>query len=118
MPLARDIPISSDKAQASARFVKVGMTPECGSTRYLSLVAGIGNALYMALTGRIIDAEEAKARGLVDILVPHERLMQEALALADEIASNPPSAVWAAKRLIHQNAVEDDLRRVVTSEGF
>jgi len=118
MPLACDIRVASDRAKFSARFVKVGLTPECGSTRYLPLVAGIGNALYMALSGRIIDAEEAKERGLVDRVVPHERLMDEAMALAEEIASNPASAVWAAKRLIHENANESDLRRAVSAEGF
>ena len=116
--LACDIRVASERAQFSARFVKVGLTPECGSTRYLPLVAGVGNALYMALTGRIIDAAEAKERGIVDRVVPHESLMEEALALAEEIASNPPSAVWFAKRLIHENANESDLRRVVTAEGF
>ncbi len=118
MPLACDIRIASDRAQFSARFVKVGLTPECGSTRYLPLVTGIGNALFLALTGRIIDAPEALARGLVDRVVPHDSLMDETMALADEIAANPPSAVWAAKRLIHDNAVESDLRRVVSQEGF
>ncbi|MDO8615656.1 MAG: enoyl-CoA hydratase-related protein [Dehalococcoidia bacterium] len=118
MPLACDIRIASDRAKFSARFVKVGLTPECGSTRYLAQVAGLGNALYMALTGRIIDAEEALRRGLVDRVVPHASLMDEALALAQEIAANPASAVWAAKRLIHENAVESDLRRAVTQEGF
>ncbi len=118
MTLACDIRIASDKAQFSARFVKVGLTPECGSTRYLPLVAGIGNALFMALTGRIVDAEEGLRRGLVDQIVPHDKLMDEAMALAEEIAANPPSAAWAAKRLIHENAVEADLRRVVNLEGF
>ena len=115
--LACDMRIASERAQFSARFVRVGLTPECGSTRYLPLVAGIGNALFMALTGRLIDAAEAKERGIVDHVVPHDSLMQEAMALADEIAANPPSAVWLAKRLIHENANESDLRRVVTAEG-
>jgi enoyl-CoA hydratase/carnithine racemase len=118
MPLACDIRLASDRARLSARFVKVGLTPECGSTRYLPLVSGLGNALYMALTGRIIDAAEAKERGLVDRVVPHEALMDEALALAQEIAANPTNAAWATKRLIHQNATEDDLRRVVMLETY
>jgi len=118
MPLACDIRIASDKAKFSVRFVKVGLTPECGSTRYLSLVAGLGNALYMALTGRIVEADEALQRGLVDQVVPHDQLMDTALALAEEIAGNPASAVWAAKRSIHENAIEPDLRTVVTREGF
>jgi 2-(1,2-epoxy-1,2-dihydrophenyl)acetyl-CoA isomerase len=80
MPLACDIRIASDRATFSVRFVKVGLTPECGSSRNLPAVAGLGNALFMALTGRIVDAEEAKERGLVDRVVPHERLMDEAMA--------------------------------------
>lgn len=118
MALACDIRIASDQARFSARFVKVGLTPECGSTRYLPLVAGFANALFLALTGRIIDAAEARERGLVDRIVPHERLMDEAMALAEEIAANPLEPVWAAKRLLHQNAVESDLRKVVTLESF
>lgn len=116
--LACDIRIASDQARFSARFVKVGLTPECGSTRYLPAVAGLSNALFLAMTGRIIDADEAKDRGLVDHIVPHDTLMDEAMSLADEIAGNPRDAVWSAKRLLHQNAVEDDLRRVVTQEVF
>jgi len=118
MPLACDIRIASERATFSARFVKVGITPECGSTRYLPAVAGLGNALFLALTGRIIEAAEAKERGLVDRVVPHDSLMDEAMALAEEIAANPNDAIWAAKRLIHENAAEADLRRVVTQEGY
>ena len=118
MPLACDIRIASDKAMFSVRFVKVGLTPECGSTRYLAASAGLGNALFMALTGRIVEADEALRRGLVDQVVPHDKLMEAAMGLAEEIAANPPSAVWAAKRTIHENLAEHDLRRVVTQEGF
>ncbi len=118
MTLACDIRIASDRATFSARFVKVGLTPECGSTRYLNLVVGLGNALYLTLTGRIIDAPDAKERRIIDRIVPHDQLMDEAFALAEEIAANPPDAVWAGKRLLHENALESDLRRVVTQEGY
>lgn len=116
--LACDIRIASEQARFSARFVKVGITPECGSTRYLPAVAGLPNALFLALTGRIIEAAEAKERGLIDRIVPHEKLMEEATALAEEIAANPTNAAWMAKRLLHENAFEGDLRRVVTQEGY
>ncbi len=118
MALACDIRIASEQATFSARFVKVGLTPECGSTRYLPLVAGLSNALYLALTGRIIETAEAKERGLVDRVVPGDRLMDETMALAGEIAGNPPEAIWAAKRLLHENAAEPNLRRVVTQEVY
>jgi enoyl-CoA hydratase/carnithine racemase len=81
-------------------------------------VAGLPNALLLALTGRIIDAEGALRRALVERVVEPERLLDEALALADEIAAGPVDAVWMTKRLLHQNALEQDLRRVVTLEGL
>jgi len=118
MTLACDIRIASTEARFSARFVKVGLTPECGSSRYLPLVAGLPNALYMVLTGRIIDADEALRRGIVDRLVPPDQLMPEAMKLAEEIAANPHEAIWAAKRLLHANANETDLRKVVTLESY
>jgi enoyl-CoA hydratase/carnithine racemase len=118
MTLACDIRLASTEARFSARFVKVGLTPECGSSRYLPLVAGLPNALFLALTGRIIDAEEALQRRLVDRLVPPDQLLAEAMKLAEEIAANPRDAVWAAKRLLHQNATESDLRRVTTLESY
>src|SRR3990172_6972743 len=117
MPLACDIRIASERATFSARFVKVGITPECGRTRYLPAVAGLGNALFLALTGRIIEAAEAKGRGLVDRVVPHDSLMDEAMALAEEVAANPTDTIWAAKRLLHENAAQADMRRVVDAEG-
>ncbi len=97
MTLACDIRIASTEARFSARFVKVGLTPECGSSRYLPLVAGLPNALFLALTGRIIDAEEALQRRLVDRLVPPDQLLPEAMKLAEEIAANPRDAVWAGQ---------------------
>jgi enoyl-CoA hydratase/carnithine racemase len=118
MPLACDIRIASERATFSVRFVKVALTPECGSSRNLPAVTGLGNALFLALTGRIVEAKEAKERGLVDRVVPHEQLMDEAMALAEEIAANPGDAVWATKRLIHDNAAESDMRRAVTQESY
>ena len=118
MTLSCDIRIASEAARFSARFVKVGLTPECGSSRYLPLVAGLPNALFLVLTGRIIDAPEALQRRLVDRVVPPDQLMPEAFKLAEEIAANPRDAVWMAKRLLHQNVTESNLRAVVTLESY
>ncbi|MEX2224976.1 MAG: enoyl-CoA hydratase-related protein [Dehalococcoidia bacterium] len=118
MTMACDIRIASTEARFSARFVKVGLTPECGSSRYLPLVAGLPNALYLTLTGRIIDADEALQRRLVDRIVPPDQLMPEVMKLAEEIAANPHEAIWAAKRLLHSNVNETDLRKVVSLESY
>jgi enoyl-CoA hydratase/carnithine racemase len=117
MTLTMDLRIASDQARFSMRFVRMGITPEAESTLYLPQIVGIANALELSMTGRIIDAQEALRFGLVSRVVPHEKLMDEALALADEIASNPTDAVWNAKKLMHRNMVEQDREAVIRREG-
>ncbi len=117
MTLTMDLRIASDRARFAMRFVRMGITPEAGSTLYLPQIAGIANALELSMTGRIIDAPDALRYGLVSRVVPHDDLMKEALALAGEIAANPTDAVWAAKRLMHRNMVEGDKQAVIKREG-
>ena len=117
MTLTMDLRIASDQARFSMRFVRMGIVPEASSTLYLPQIVGIQNALDLSLTGRIIDAQEALRYGLVSRVVPHDQLMEETMKLADEIASNPTDAVWAAKQLLHRNMVENDREAVRRREG-
>jgi len=117
MTLTMDLRIASDQARFSMRFVRMGIVPEAQSTPYLPQIVGIANALELSLTGRIIDAHDALRYGLVSRVVPHDRLLDETMALAGEIAANPTDAVWAAKQLLHRNMVELDKDAVVRREG-
>lgn len=116
LTLCCDARITSDQARLSARFVRVGLTPELGSTFFLPQIVGLGVAAELILTGRIIDATEAGRIGLVNRVVPHERLLDEALALGEEIAFNPTQHVRWSKRLLYANAANDNLRSVLQSE--
>ncbi|MFN8559329.1 MAG: enoyl-CoA hydratase-related protein [Dehalococcoidia bacterium] len=116
MPLSCDVRIASEQARLSARFVRIALTPELGSSFFLPQVVGLGNAAELILTGRIIDAQEAYRIGLVNKVVPHDRLMDEALALAEEIAFNPTEQVLWSKQLLYANAANDNLRSVVLAE--
>lgn len=116
LTLCCDARIASDQARLSARFVRIGLTPELGSTYFLPQIVGLGNAAELILTGRIIDATEAGRVGLVNKVVPHERLLDEAFALAEEIAFNPTQHLAWAKRLLYSNAANDNLRSVLQSE--
>jgi enoyl-CoA hydratase/carnithine racemase len=116
LTLACDVRIASDQARLSARFVRIGLTPELGSTFFLPQIVGLGNAAELILTGRIIDAAEAGRIGLVNRVVPHDRLLDEAFALAEEIAFNPTQQLHWAKQLLYANAANDNLRSVVRSE--
>ena len=116
LTLCCDLRIASENARVSMRFVRIGLTPELGSSYLLPQIAGLGNATEMALTGRIFDAADALRMGVVNRVVPQEKLLDTALALADEIAFNPTSHVRWAKRLLQSNAANDNIRSVLQSE--
>jgi enoyl-CoA hydratase/carnithine racemase len=117
MTLNMDIRIASDAARFSMRFVRLGITPEAGSTLYLPQIVRIANALELSLTGRIIAADEALRMGLVSRVVPQDRLMDEALELAEEIAFNPSEQLLMAKQMMHRHMVEQDIDKLLKYEG-
>jgi enoyl-CoA hydratase/carnithine racemase len=111
-----DIRIASTTARLSIRFIKMGLMPELGSTRLLAQIVGLGHATDMCLTGRFVEADEALRMGLVSAVTPPEKLMETALAKANEIANNPTGAVLWIKELLEKNPLDDDLERVMERE--
>lgn len=97
-----DVRVASDKARFAESFVKIGIVPGDGGAWLLPRIVGFSKASEMALTGDIIDAEEARAIGLVSRVAPADRLLDEARAVADRIAANPPHAVRMTKRLLRE----------------
>lgn len=108
LALACDLRIASERAELGLTEVRIGVFPGAGGPVRLVRLVGKGRAKLVCLTGRRFPAAEAARLGLVDLVVPHERLMAEARALAGEIAANGPLAVQAVKRLINA-AAETDL---------
>ena len=110
--LASEIRIASEKARFSCIFVRRSLVPDTVSSYTVAALAGQSIANEMALTGRIYDAQWAQQVGLVNKVVPPEKLMDEARAMAEEIASNPPLAVKAIKQLMyaHSPAWEDVIK--------
>lgn len=115
--LATDVRLASDRAQFGMFFVKMGLVTELGSSYYLAQHVGLGRASEMCLTGRLVDAQEAERIGLVNRTVPHDRLLDEAIAVAEQIAANPPPSVRQIKGLFTANAVEQNTRSVFQREG-
>jgi enoyl-CoA hydratase len=98
--LSCDIRIASDRAKFAAPEVSLGITPGFGGTQRLPRAIGTANALEMMLTGRMIDAQEAAAMGLVNRVVPHEQLGDEVLKVARSITANGRTAVRLTKRAV------------------
>lgn len=116
MILPFDVIIASDRARFAMAFVKMGLVPELASSHFLVQRMGFGHASEMCLTGRLYSAEESLKLGLVDRLVPHEALMNEALALAREMSANPSPQLRWIKQLLTENGVEGDLGTVQRRE--
>lgn len=95
-----DLRYASDKAKLGEVAVPAGFLPESGGARNLPKLVGVGRALEMILTGKIIDAAEAERIGLVDRVFPHDKLMDEVMAFAGQVASNPYLSVRHAKDLV------------------
>jgi enoyl-CoA hydratase/carnithine racemase len=98
LALMADIRIASDKARFGELFVKRGLVTDVPGIGRLAQLIGREAAAELLFTGRIIDALTANELRLVSRIVPHADLMPTALALAGEIASNPPLAVQRLKQ--------------------
>jgi len=111
--LACDIRIASEKAQIGQTEVRVGIMPGYGGNVRLMRLIGPGRAREMIYTGKIVNAEEAEKIGLVNRVVPHEKLMGEAMTLAKQIARGPASIHFAKKAMFEasQNLYLESLRK-------
>lgn len=95
-----DIIVAGDNAQFGQPEISIGVIPGAGGTQRLTRAVGKAKAMEMILTGRFISADEAFRLGLVNVVVPWEKTLDEALTLAKEISSKPPLAVRLAKETI------------------
>lgn len=100
LALGCDMRIASDQARLGAVFTKRGIVPESGGSWLLPRLVGWAKASELAFRGAMLSAEEALRLGLVNTVVPHDRLMAETQAWAQEISSNAPLAVQATKRMM------------------
>ena len=97
-----DIVIASDKAKFGQPEIKLGVMPGWGGTQRLVKAVGKAKAMDLILTGRMMDAAEAKSAGLVARVVPHDKLMGEALTAAKAVASFGRPSVLMAKEAVNR----------------
>jgi enoyl-CoA hydratase/carnithine racemase len=97
LALLADIRVASERARLGELFVKRGLNCDVAGLGRLATLVGRETAADLLFTGRIVDATEAKELRLVSRVVPHAELLPTALAVAQEIAANPPLAVQRIK---------------------
>lgn len=95
-----DIRIAANTAKFGETFLNLGIIPGDGGAWFMQRLIGYQRAFELTLTGRVVDAAEAKDLGIVMDVVPADELMPKALAMATKMASQPPKATRLTKRLM------------------
>jgi enoyl-CoA hydratase/carnithine racemase len=104
MILPCDVRLAADTAKLGLTFAKLGILPGLGSTHLLPGLVGMGRALELVLSARVIPASEAAAIGLVNRAVPADGLLAEARAMARMMAECKPEVLAAAKAALRFGA--------------
>jgi len=107
LALACDYRLASDAAKLGATFVKIGVHPDWGGTFLLPRLVGRSQALELMMTGRLVEASEALAIGMVDRVVPLAQFEEETGKLANAIAAGPPIAIAGIKRALNASERND-----------
>jgi enoyl-CoA hydratase/carnithine racemase len=116
--LASDLRIFSDRAKAAFLFVKVGLAgADMGALYLLPRIVGAGRAAELVYFGDAIDAQEAHRIGLANRVVPGEKLLDEAYALARRLRDGPLYALGVTKELINYEA-DVDLETALEMEAM
>ena len=110
-----DLIIAADSAKFGQPEINLCTFPGSGGTQRLPRAVGKAKAMDLCLTARMMDAQEAERAGLVSRVVPNARLMEEAMAVAEKIASNSLPAVMMLKEAINR-AYESTLSEGVLFE--
>jgi 2-(1,2-epoxy-1,2-dihydrophenyl)acetyl-CoA isomerase len=100
LALAADVRIATEDATLGQNFAKVGLFPDYGGTYFLPQLVGPSFAAEMFYTGEMIDAKTAHRLGIVNHIVPADRLEAEARTYAEKIANGPQVAIRAAKHTL------------------
>jgi enoyl-CoA hydratase len=109
--------VASSSAKMGQPEVKLGIIPGAGGTYRLPRLVGMGRAMEMILTGEPVTADQALAMGLVNRVVPPEKLMEEVRTLAQTIAALPKLAVQYAKEAVLR-CVEGSLVEGLAHESY
>jgi enoyl-CoA hydratase/carnithine racemase len=114
LAFACDLRVASPRAYFEEKFVAIGLMPDGGGTFHLPRLIGLGRALEHQLLGTRFDAERALAVGLVNRVVPSEKLEDEVHAITAQLSAAAPLAVRAIKRALRaglEGTLDDALDR-------
>jgi enoyl-CoA hydratase len=115
LALSCDLIVASETARFGQPEINIGVIPGAGGTQRLARSVGKALAMEMVLNNRMLTAAEALQFGMLNRVVPVERYLEEALALASELAARPPLALRLGKEAVN-NAFESSLTDGIADE--
>lgn len=116
LALACDVRIASDTARFALPEINLGLIPGAGGTQRLPRIIGVGRAYEMLYTGKAISAKEALETGLVNKVVAPDKLMDEAVKLAEQVAAKPGMVLKMIKKVV-QTGMNTDLASAMDYEA-
>jgi len=117
LTLVCDLRIASETARFGVPEVKIGVIPAAGGTQRLPRIIGITRAKELLYTGDFIDAQEAYRLGLVNRVVPVEKLMDAAREMARKLMNNPPLSIRFTKRAVNVG-IQLDMASALEYEAY
>lgn len=103
LALAPDLAVAAESAKFKMAYVGIGASPDASSSFFLPRLVGLRRAFDLTMLNRTLTAAEAEAWGLVNRVVPDERLMEEAETIARGLAEGPTASFGRIKRLFYRS---------------
>ena len=107
LALACDLRFASERARIGYREHFLSLIPPHGGTARLVKLIGLSRAKELYFTGDLVSAEEGRALGLINRVVPHDELMSTTMEFARKLAKRAPQSLGLAKRLLNAAADTD-----------
>jgi 2-(1,2-epoxy-1,2-dihydrophenyl)acetyl-CoA isomerase len=107
LALACDLIVAAESAYFLLAFVNIGLIPDGGSTAFLPARIGYARAAEMSMLGERVPAEQALEWGLINEIVPDDRLDDQATSLLEKLASGPTASYAGSKRLLNRRMYAD-----------
>ncbi len=114
--LACDLVLASDDATFNEAFVRIGLSPDCGGSFFLPRAIGEKLAAELLMTGSTVSSQRAAEIGMINRVVPADRLLSEANDLAGKLAAGPTASIARVKRMLNATFA-NDLNEQLTLEA-
>ena len=117
LAMAADITYATERTRFFLSWVRLSILPDFGSAYFLTRRVGLSLAKELALTGKIVEAEEALRIGLINRIVPHEEIGDKVMKMAKKMAGRSPDILAMTKRMLNTGH-QVDLKTFLDLEAY